>query len=237
MVVEGGITRFAVLLPGDRLPERIGPVRSLRPYFLELVEPWASLLLFAGGSPEALEEAPTATIPAINGLGRPKEFFRDKEIPAPHNLFIGSDGLRTIMREWELAPTLWPPYTVGGMPDGESASTVEMNFLSRTHDVTYTAKGGSYVRMNGDIESPMRPSNVVVLEAPIVSIGELGRLEIPLTGGRMLFFRSGMAYEGRWKLDRSAGLQFLDNDGRAMRFSRGQTWITVLPTLERVTWE
>src|SRR3989338_1831670 len=34
-LVESGITRFAVLFDAEDLPERIGPVRSLRPYFVD----------------------------------------------------------------------------------------------------------------------------------------------------------------------------------------------------------
>lgn len=236
MVVEGGITRFAVLFDREELPERAGPVRSLRPYFLHGTEQWSSILYFAGGSPEALEEAPQSSIPAINGLGRPKNFFRDDELYAPHNLFIDAENMRSLMDEFETKTVAWPPYLVGSAPAGEKADTVRLEFYSQSHDVEYAFKGRAYERTNGGMLSEMMPVNVVVLEAPILSIGEKGRLEIPLSEGKMLLFRGGEAYRGTWTL-RDNGLYFADQTGGEMRFARGQTWITVLPTLDRVTWE
>ena len=236
MVVEGGITRFVVLLDVADLPERAGPVRSLRTYFLGLAEHWSSLLLFAGGSPEALEQAPAADIPVINGLGRPKDFTRDNDLPAPHNLFVDAESMRTLADEKEAKMILWPPYVVGSAPKGEAAKTIDIEFFSALHDVTFTSRGRTYERVNGEIVSPAAPANVIVLEAPIASVGEFGRLDIPLNKGDMVLFRGGFAYKGTWKFGKD-GLAFAGLDDAPLRLARGQTWITVLPRLDRVSWK
>ncbi|MCK5019666.1 MAG: DUF3048 domain-containing protein, partial [Candidatus Peribacteraceae bacterium] len=49
--VEGFISRFVALFSMDDIPEAIGPVRSIRPYFLDAFFPWSSIIFHAGGSP------------------------------------------------------------------------------------------------------------------------------------------------------------------------------------------
>lgn len=49
--VEGGITRFMALYPNvENLPEQIGPVRSARHQFFQLVLPWQALYVHIGES-------------------------------------------------------------------------------------------------------------------------------------------------------------------------------------------
>ncbi|MBI5357803.1 DUF3048 domain-containing protein [Candidatus Saccharibacteria bacterium] len=52
-IAEGGITRFnAVFLEGQ--PDYIGPVRSIRPYYIDLFLPFDASIVHAGGSAEGL---------------------------------------------------------------------------------------------------------------------------------------------------------------------------------------
>lgn len=49
--VEGGITRFMALYPNvENLPEQIGPVRSARHQFFQLILPWQALYVHIGES-------------------------------------------------------------------------------------------------------------------------------------------------------------------------------------------
>ena len=138
-LVEGGISRFAAIFDVSNLPSVVGPVRSLRPYFVDGVRPWASAILYAGGSPEAF--ARVENVPGMkhaNGLALPKDFLRDEEIAAPHNLFIPGDRAEELLGTLEINPVLWPPFPAGGAPlTGSAATTIHLNFLSPVHNVTY----------------------------------------------------------------------------------------------------
>ncbi|MFH0769851.1 MAG: DUF3048 domain-containing protein [Candidatus Peregrinibacteria bacterium] len=239
--VEGYISRFAAIFDARRLPPLLGPVRSLRPYFIDALVPLVHVILHAGGSPEAFERVRSdSSITAINGLKYSKEFFRDDSVPAPHNLFTGALEVSPLLPA-EITPASWPPYATGMAQTGEPAVRVSVNFYNPDNDVAYTydPQTWRYIRKNGEEVSDAQPSNVLLLEIPVAGEGEAGRLQIPVAGeGRAFLFRSGVEIEGTWKkYGPQAWFVFTDHFGHPMVFARGQTWMTVVDRLERVKWE
>jgi hypothetical protein len=240
-LVEGFISRFNAIYDLSDLPHVIGPVRSLRPYFIDGALPWTNLMLFAGGSPQAFERLEELGVPAVNGLRFPDEFVRDEEVPEPHNLFLIKEGIETLTEGKALEPIAWPPYSIGALQSGSGARVIRLDFLSPLHDIEYRYDHFSqgYTRTNGGVVSDAQPNSVLILEEPVTEIGELGRLRIDLQGkGRALLFRNGTVQRGFWqKAERQSPFLFEDLEGNPMVLARGQTWITVLPMLERVSWD
>jgi hypothetical protein len=241
--VEGFITRFAVVFNGNDLPKKAGPVRSIRPYFIHSLAPWPVLLLHAGGSPEAFEAVnASATIEAANGIGGTYyEFFhREDGIPAPHDLFIDRANMQHIALEHDMDTMRWPPYNTGIAAKGEPVSQISVNFYNPDHDTSYEydPRTQRYIRTNGDVENQASPANVLFLEIPVTGIGEFGRLQIPVRGdGALLLFRNGMLAQGTWeKANDTEAFHFLAQDGSPLNLARGQTWMTVLPSFDRITW-
>ncbi len=247
-LVEGFIARFIALFDARYLPVEIGPVRSLRSYFLDGVEAWTLTVFHAGGSPEALDRVQRGdTFFARNLLYFDDETasLRKKGVSPPHDLFLQKKFLMSLLEEVPerlLQPVPWPPFPVGTPDgDGQTAQTIRLNFFSRVHDVVFTFEpiAEKYERMNGDTLSDARPSTVIVLEVPIDSLGEYGRLSMTLTGeGRALVFHSGTVWEGRWARENvEDSFRIVDDRGEAIPVRYGQIWMTVLPTLDRVSWE
>jgi len=239
-LVEGFISRFVALFDTQYLPSNIGPVRSLRPYFIDGVRPWVSAIFYAGGSPDALKHVEEVTLRHFNGLGLPHHFIRDDGIPAPHDLFLPRSSLRDLLSSIDIRPIQWPPYLTGPATSSEEVSVIAVNFFSPIHNVLFTFDplSQSYTRRNGDTVSDAHPTNVLILEIPIKNIGEFGRLEIDTTGiGRALLFRSGIVQKGQWsKASTTDPFVLSDSTGNPLIFDHGQTWIMVLPDLERVRW-
>ncbi len=237
--VEGFISRFAAVFDVADLPDRIGPVRSLRPYFVDAAKPLKSPILFAGGSPEAFDRLSQTTLTGVNGLAHPKEFTRDDEIPAPHNLFITGEDAERFAADADAAFVPWPPFATGMQRSTSGALSISLNFYSPAHDVRYTFErlGSRYIRDNGGQISDAKPRNVLVLAIPVTGVGEHGRLSISLEGsGEALLFRNGTVTRGRWrKSTENTWFSFVDAEGEPLVFAAGQTWITVLPSLDRVT--
>lgn len=239
-LVEGQISRFVAIFDVASLPRSIGPVRSLRPYFIDVLLPTTKTIFHAGGSPEALQQAKEdVTLRTYNGLYYPDHFLRDEDIAPPHNLFISRKDLLDLMEE-KPAKTEWPPYELGGRSSGALITDIKINFFNGEHNVlyAYSRLTGTYKRKNGTDFSDAHPRNILILEMPISSIGEYGRLNIPVEGrGRALLFRSGVLKQGTWsKQGPEASFTYKDEKGESFKFAKGLTWVTVLPTLDRVSW-
>ena len=241
--VEGFISRFVAVLDTRQLPEIVGPVRSLRPYFVDGLLPWTMVVYHAGGSPEAYDRiASTAKLRSVNGLTGHYygQFIRKEGISAPHDFFVLRESIEQDSRQAKLATVAWPPYSEGGMVNGESAQVIAVNYASKNHNVTYAYMPSTkrYLRANGEVNAQATPANVLFLEIPIQEIGAYGRLTIPTTGnGHALLFRDGMAYRGTWSRSRTnEWFSFTSEQGETLRFARGQTWMTILPSLSKVSW-
>ena len=92
-LVEGGMTRFAVVYQSD-LPDEVGPVRSVRHVDVAIAEPIADAFVFSGGAKRTMKfvkrKIPT-TISVVNE-GAPG-MYRKSDIPAPHNIFLKMDEM------------------------------------------------------------------------------------------------------------------------------------------------
>lgn len=249
-LVEGFISRFVALFDAAHLPKEIGPVRSLRPYFLDAIKPWTTTIFHAGGSPEALARTQEGTEFFARNLlyfdDAKSEYgsLRHTEVPAPHNLFLNRDTLNDLLSNvpaHRLEPLSLPLYPVGTSAGGEEATHIRLNFFSTDHNVQfdYLPLAQKYQRTNGEEISKARPSTVVILEIPIDSIGEYGRLFMTLVGsGRARVFHSGNVWNGHWTRNTDTEkFRIFDEDGEDILFKSGQIWITVLPTFERLSWE
>lgn len=239
-LVEGLISRFVALFAINNLPEYIGPVRSIRPYFIDALEPWTSLFLYAGGSPDALEKIEQTHTPHINGLFLPKHFIRFPAIAEPHNLFLPKNAIIDLIKNSSLTNRDPLMFSREPMSSDRYAQKIHVNFFNPDHNVTFTydQMTASYIRMNGSIQTNTAPQNILILEAPIKRVASYGRLDIPLHGtGTLLFFQSGKMMEGRWQKNVTEPFVFTDISNKPLPFSNGQIWMMVLETLDRVKWE
>lgn len=239
--VEGYISRFLVTFDIESLPTNIGPVRSLRPYFVDGALPWVRTFFHAGGSPEALQRVQDGPyIRSFNGLGLPDHFLREDALPAPHNLFLSKENAESLLADVSVKETTWPPYTTGKNPSSIKADDVFINFYNPDHNVRYTYDdwSGAYERTNGTEISEARPTNIVVLEMPVDSIVEFGRLVIDVSGqGKVALFRNGTIQQGTWKKeDSETAFTFEDQNGEPLVFSQGLTWMMVVTTFDRLEW-
>ncbi|MDD2401202.1 MAG: DUF3048 domain-containing protein, partial [Clostridia bacterium] len=112
--VEGGLTRFVAIISNDNV-NLIGPVRSARPYFIEVGEEYRGILVHAGGSNESiriLENDTMDHLDEIYGNFKVKTaFWRIPDRAMPHNLYTTSDTLRRTSKNLSFDNLLMqPPY-------------------------------------------------------------------------------------------------------------------------------
>lgn len=85
IIVEGGETRLMALFKGAEL-EKIGPVRSARPYFLDYAMENDAIYVHFGESPQADRDIKKYSINEIDGIAEDGTTFkRVKDKAVPHN--------------------------------------------------------------------------------------------------------------------------------------------------------
>lgn len=248
-LAEGGATRFLAVLagPGDHL-EKIGPVRSVRPYYLEWLSEFGGAIAHAGGSPDALQMISGFAMHDLNGIGsQGRYFYRDHGIGAPHNLFTNSDMLTKALRDTggsDLHPSfvLWrykDDLPLADRPSGEPYVVIKFSGYAFETEYRYRRVTNTYARFNSGVShtdaltgEQLQAKNVIVQIVPkILNFGEKGRITLDVHGGgKALIFVDGGVNVGTWaKKDRTSRTEFFFEDGKPAELDRGATWVAVVP--------
>ncbi|MEW6724011.1 MAG: DUF3048 domain-containing protein [Bacillota bacterium] len=245
IIAEGGITRFLAFFY-SRNPGDIGPVRSARPYFLQIVRAYQVPLFHCGGSTEALELIPRLGIKSVNELTADRVYFyRAKGRQMPHNLSTSGELIAraTQRKGWVVAlPTLPQGQAEGGRPVA-GVSLEYRAFGWQAVRIDWSLADGRYQRnLNGAVARDAQgreivADNVIILEVPSRSVTVDGILlsEVDIIGhGRAWFFSRGRLYEGTWEKS-SAESHFHYRVGETeMKFAPGVTWVQVVPDLDKL---
>lgn len=239
---EGEITRLVALFH-SQLPERVGPVRSSRPYHIDLVNGYNGMLVTHGWSPEAERLLKGGRADFLNGLFYDGTLFqRSSDRKAPHNSYITFDNIFEGLdsRGYELSGAV-PELLFYESEDiriaGTEGKEVEINYLNRNYvQYVFDEQTGLYERFNGQAQTvdnetnePIRIANVLVVGTEHRVLDDAGRLSIDLTsGGDAILFQSGIASALSWE-NRDGQIVPVQN-GELVPLKPGQTWINIVPS-------
>lgn len=242
-VAEGGITRFLTLFQ-DTAPDYIGPVRSVRPYYIQWALGFDAPIAHAGGSAEALADMTAWHVKDLNHHA--SYFWRVSNRAAPHNLYTSMAKLH----EYEAAKGYGKPSFTGFVRKAEKPSTtvtarqINFNVSSANFNVHYDYDGVNnyYARSEGgkphtDEKSGLITPKVVVALIMPQSNNGIYTVYGTIGSGKMFVFQDGSVIEGTWRKDsRESQFVFTGPTGAPLALNPGQTWITVLGGSERVSY-
>jgi len=248
LIVEGDITRFLAFFRADRLPSVVGPVRSLREFTVSLALGYKPLLLHAGGhrfAYDALKANPELI--HHDGLRYDGETYeRDDKIDPPHNLFMRKAPLASVLEKHNIKLFDLPLLPITNNQQLKTnnlskASKISINMGSPDHDVTiiYKPLRKLYIRSVARAARQAQPKTIAVLETYVDGFNQPGYIPWTKTfdGGKMLLFRDGKVIEGTWEREKGEPFRFYDLEGNILGVAKGQVWVTMLPTLDMVSWE
>jgi hypothetical protein len=260
-IAEGGITRFLAIYQ-DEKPNYIGPVRSVRPYYVEWLRPFNCSIAHVGGSDEALKMIRNnPNYRDIDQFFNGNYYWRTSDRYAPHNVYTSFEKLDVLNASKGYLTSDFsgfPRAEIGaGIKSDEKtlhASKITIKISSQVFNVVYdySSATNSYLRSHADGKPHMDKAadgtltqnspNVVIAitvdERP--STTEVGRENIITSGnGKATVFQDGVVIEGTWqKLSAESQIEFYDADGKPLELNPGQTWITALPRLSgSVSWQ
>jgi hypothetical protein len=243
-LAEGGITRFlAIFASGDHI-EKIGPVRSARPYYLDWLSEFNALYAHCGGSPEALADIGTYNIFSINQIGGDQGYYwRDNTRPAPHNLYTSSELLARALRDREIDKEgdydSWLFKDEASLSARSDEQTITIDFSIYSYEVEYVYDRDKNVYKRNQAgeahldeltDQQIAPKNVVIQYVK-TRLADETRLSMETIGeGDALVFQDGQVIEARWeKSSRTSRTVFYDLNDKEIRLNAGSTWVEVVP--------
>lgn len=245
--VEGNITRYMAIYHHNHT-DKIGPVRSARPYFIDKALEFNAVYVHCGGSPQALQDLATMKVNTLNDLKGSPCFWRSNDRKMPHNLYTSIKLMREVMEKNKYNNKTAPEYFKFSEEflnsDGKPTAGISFNY-SKNYIVgyEYDEKDRLYYRtINGsrlkDKESgkDISTTNIIVEKTTSRVLDKVGRLEVKTLGkNRGYYLTGGKLIEIEWsKSDRSAKTLYKDLKGNEITLNKGVTWIQVVPDNVRI---
>ena len=246
VLAEGDITRLLALYQSE-LPEKIGPVRSARDYFIELSNGYNALYICHGWSPEAKEMLESGEADYLNGLFYDGTLFERASFrKAPHNSYTtfgniekGAKEKGYELEDKEIEPL---PFFKNDMAQWLAAKEISIVYSQRSYaqvQYKYDEAKRKYIRFsNGeqtvdyDTNEPVLLDNLFIVEMNHTVVDAAGRRYVDLTsGGKGYLFQNGYVKEVEWKNVDGRILPYEKGVPVPLGFVPGKTWINIVPDM------
>lgn len=241
--VESNYSRFLAIYPKTAEVEKLGPVRSARPYFLDWVSEYGdAMYMHVGGSNEALEKIGQYQMFDMNEFFRGWYFWRSKDRYAPHNTYTSSDMWNKAFEEYpreEIMPAVDAWKFEKSEPCLENCITqITATFFAPTYEAvwkysTSTEKYDRYQMGRPHVDQDGRTitaDTIIVQRVKTQVLDSVGRIAMDTVGsGEAIVFRDGKKITGTWKKEsRTARTSWFDAEGNDIPLKAGTIWVEVV---------
>lgn len=237
--VEGRITRYVAIFDSEQKIEKIGPVRSARPYFIDWNQELSGLFVHCGGSPQALLEIVEENVFNLNEFYRGKYFWREDSLARPHNIFTSLGNIKDYIQEREIDT---PNFFSWEFEDREVPETVEDKEILLGFTSGYGVKWvydedlEKYVRYLNNKKhitgkgNVITASNIVLQKTKNEIIDKKLRLRMSTVDeGEAIICSQGVCSQGEWKKESDySRTRYFNQHGFKYKFTPGKTWIEVI---------
>lgn len=247
-VAEAGITRFLALYQ-ETEPDYIGPVRSVRPYYIDWLRGYDASIAHVGGSPEALALIRSEGVKDLDQFANPGAYWRISSRYAPHNMYTSFERLRQVQNANGYTQSTFTGFLRKEPAPVNPAPVVQINMeLSRAlYNVHYDyhAETGTYKRSEGGrphtderTGEQLAPKVVVAIVVPYGIQADGLHSEYQTIGsGKAYIFQDGTVTEGLWeKRSPTDGMRFGDANGSPIAINAGQSWITAITAENKINY-
>jgi len=250
-IAEGGITRFLALYQEGK-PQNIGPVRSLRMYYVDWLAAFDPTVVHVGGSAKALQTVRGGGFRDADQFFNPTYFWRVTDRYAPHNVYTSFAKLDELNKNkgWKSSNFTAFDRKAEAPPTNPNASKIQVNISGPLYNSTYTydKPTNSYLRshvatgnhIDRNENQQLHPKVVIVMKVREETILEDGyRQSIDAVGdGEFWAFQDGTVTHGKWhKGNQKEQISFKNDAGEPFKLNPGQTWITAIPMSQSVSWQ
>lgn len=239
-------TRYLAIFQSKE-PERIGPIRSARPYMLYLALEFNSIFVHVGGSEQALAEIRELKLNDIDGLNT-SSMWRcyDTNKYAPHNTYTTLDSIRkdSANRQYSLKDD-FEGYIFNTVDKNlsddynDSASAEYVNIIYNRENSTeyiYDSEKRLYNRikdgekhLDENNNAEVTAKNIIIYEVDREVLDNEGRLYLGVIGnGKGYYITNGERIDITWeKANEYDKTKFYYNN-KEINLNSGNTWIQVV---------
>ena len=253
--VEGNQSRLQAIFYGE-IPDHFGPIRSVRPYFVDLTREYKAVFLGHGWSPDAKNYLLSGVVPYINAMNSDCAFYRVDDKSSPHDSYLDWSEVERKITEngWWNERVELKGFRFLEEPkddddkkkdedkdetqalEGEAATYITVNYGASNCEYTYDSETKLYTRtidgydyVDRETNKSIKVSNVLVQRVYSSVLDYKGRLSIDMcAGGDAVLYTNGVAIEGTWSRNSlDSRTVFVDKDGNEFKLQVGKTWVQV----------
>lgn len=246
MMVEGGITRYLCVFKDYSNIEKLGPVRSARPYYVRMTQNLGGIYTHYGWSHIAHVIIVEDSVENMNGVSGESSivFYRDSSRYEPHNVYTNSgmlnDGIdymgysRDYHDDYEKTLNFYLEDTE--LEGNNVANNVTVAFSDYyTPWFEYDSATKLYNRFQyGEAQiddqtgEQLSYKNVIVMTANYFDIGE-GLYDIEWSeGGEGYYISNGKYVPLTWKYE-GANVRYYDEAGKPLKLNPGNSFVDIIP--------
>lgn len=252
-LTEGGITRFMALYQ-EAQPSNIGPVRSVRPYFLDWLLGFDAAIAHVGGSPAALADIKSWNVKDLNEFYYGSYYHRITARFAPHNMYTSMTNLNAIekLNGWTTSKFTGFPRKPDSPSKAPNATSIDFNPSYADYEVhyQYDPANNAYLRWEGGARmldantgKQIEPKVVIAMIVPwsqgqLDATGAYYSDYVTIGSGPVYIFQDGIVTLGTWsKASKTSQIQFVDANNNPIKLNAGQTWITAVQSKSLVSYK
>jgi len=247
-LIEGGATRIMAIYH-HTYPKKVGPIRSARPYFMQIAKSLKAYFVHCGGSPQAYRLFKQNFIPHIDAIYTGGGiFYRTSDRKAPHNLYSSMEKLTTFFdKKGYKAQKTYKTYPL--------TDDVMNKWNSENSKIKITFSGWYYVSYEYDTqkkvykrfikEKPhldketgvqLTAKNLVIIFAHYDTIknDDKGRQEVDFSKGKGYVLQMGKTIPITYEFDMENSFTLKDENGQEIKLLKGNTWFEIVPQYGKV---
>jgi len=252
---EEGITRMLGIFSQVPDCERLGSIRSARPYHIDVALSYDAIFIHWGRSERAADLLWSTGIDDIEFNQNPAQDYAYRDYThgngaVEHTGFFTIENVKKFLSDkgWRTEHNAPRSYGFQFADDpqlnGGSAESVAVNYAGKRSDFTYDAAAGGYtmsqynntVYKDGDTGETPVFRNVLVLRAPIYNETSIASMQLTGVQGTGYLFCDGKYQEITWMRgpNYDDNFEYYNTDGSPLVMGVGKTFISIVSDSDRV---
>lgn len=247
--VEGAITRLMAVYQDYSGMDKIGNIRSCRPYYVDFASEWDAIYVHYGENIYAFDILKTIDdLDGLNGTLEQITFYRSSDKAAPHNAYMSSKGIDAGIKYMGYSTDLQSGFgshyqfaadnSSTNLDSGTDATVVVPGYYIDKPWFVYHKDDGLYYRyeynakhidqMNGN---QLTTKNIILQNCSYTKYDtEKGYLNInAYSGGSGEYITNGKQIPITWKkASQTAPTKYYDASGKEITLNQGKTWVCII---------